>query len=118
MVAYSKAGTKSYSKLRPRRKVFEVFEIIEVFAKRMTVPVIVVFTQYDTLIASMEKDIEIVDGMLEEKILQLCNERAEAIFQRDCVEPLKRLNEQPGFSVTLQWARTSGDDFLTACVVR
>ena len=84
----------------------------------MTVPVVVVFTQYDTLIASVEKNITVGDGMLEEEIVQLCDEHAEDIFQRHCVEPLKRLNDQPGFSVTLQWARTSGDDFLTASIVR
>ncbi|KAJ7211621.1 hypothetical protein GGX14DRAFT_542752 [Mycena pura] len=77
-------------------------------ASEKKIPVIVVFTQYDTLIASVEKNIKVVDGTPEEKILQLCNEHAEVIFQRHCVEPLKRLNDQPGFSVTLQWAQTSG----------
>ncbi|KAJ7756664.1 hypothetical protein B0H16DRAFT_1538672 [Mycena metata] len=75
-------------------------------ASEKKIPVVVVFTQYDMLLASVEENIP--DSTPEEKVSQLCDEYAEGIFQQHCVDPLKRLNHQLGFSVTLRWARTSG----------
>ncbi|KAJ7739368.1 hypothetical protein B0H16DRAFT_1568696, partial [Mycena metata] len=75
-------------------------------ASEKKIPVVVVFTQYDMLLASVEMNIP--DSTPDERVAQLCNEYAEGIFQQHCVDPLKRLNNQLGFSVTLQWARTSG----------
>jgi hypothetical protein len=57
-----------------------------------TVPVVVVFTQFDLLINRMEQDLTNEEIDLPESVIDaLCLERADAQFQEVCVGPLKRI---------------------------
>ncbi|KAJ7226791.1 hypothetical protein GGX14DRAFT_693003 [Mycena pura] len=72
-------------------------------AATVKVPVVVVFTQFDTLYSRMEE--ELTDEEMElpdEDIQQLCSQRADAEFKKICVQPLERMDS------TLRHARTSG----------
>jgi len=68
-----------------------------------TVPIVVVFTQYDELVGRMEEYLTNEENeMPEEDITRVCSERANAEFRELCVGPLERIDH------TLRYAITSG----------
>ncbi|KAJ7501551.1 hypothetical protein B0H11DRAFT_1992113 [Mycena galericulata] len=82
----------------------------EEFLKLTTtnMPVIVVFTQFDTLFSLMEEKLTKEERKLPAEYLhKLCSARADVEFHEICVVPLAKINS------AIQFARTSGlgDDF-------
>jgi len=69
----------------------------------ITVPIVVVFTQFDKLVSRMEENLtdEEMD-MSEEDINKLCLQQADAEFETSCLEPLRKVTPQ------LEYAKTSG----------
>jgi hypothetical protein len=69
----------------------------------ITVPVVVVFTQFDKLVSRMEENLtdEEMD-MSDEDIDKLCLRKADAEFETLCLEPLRKVAPQ------LEYAKTSG----------
>ncbi|KAJ6455165.1 hypothetical protein C8R45DRAFT_1036620 [Mycena sanguinolenta] len=74
------------------------------FASKNQFPVVIVFTQYDKLVASLQKDVPLGENILE--LLERCPERADSMFHELCLAPLRRLNIE--LPEKLEWARTSG----------
>ena len=58
-----------------------------------TVPVIVIFTKYDLLVAKLQKEATLTEDDEEDEAAfeRRTEEQAEEMFQQMCVEPLKRL---------------------------
>ncbi|KAJ6455173.1 hypothetical protein C8R45DRAFT_1036675 [Mycena sanguinolenta] len=76
------------------------------FASTTQVPVVIVFTQYDKLVASLQKDASVTPGENISEILERCAEGADSMFHDLCLAPLHRLNIE--LPEKLEWARTSG----------
>ncbi|KAJ6455184.1 hypothetical protein C8R45DRAFT_1036755 [Mycena sanguinolenta] len=76
------------------------------FASQKQVPVVIVFTQHDKLVASLQKDAPATPGENISEILERCAQTADSMFDDLCLAPLHRLNIE--FHVKLEWARTAG----------
>ncbi|KAJ6455161.1 hypothetical protein C8R45DRAFT_1222591 [Mycena sanguinolenta] len=76
------------------------------FASQKQVPVVIVFTQHDKLVASLQKDAPATPGGNISEILERCAQTADSMFHDLCLAPLHRLNIE--FHVKLEWARTAG----------
>jgi hypothetical protein len=72
-------------------------------SRPITVPIVVVFTQFDKLVSRMEENLtdEEMD-MSDEDIDKLCLQKADAEFKTLCLEPLRKVAPQ------LEYAKTSG----------
>jgi hypothetical protein len=72
-------------------------------SRPVTVPIVVVFTQFDRLVTRMEENLtdEEMD-MSDEDIDKLCLRKADAEFETLCLEPLRKVAPQ------LEYAKTSG----------
>ncbi|KAJ7239932.1 hypothetical protein C8J57DRAFT_1563295 [Mycena rebaudengoi] len=74
-------------------------------ASATEVPIVVVFTQFDKLVNRMEQELtDEEEDMPEERITQLCLQRAVAEFKKACVGPLERIDSRS----KLTYARSSG----------
>ncbi|KAJ7055574.1 hypothetical protein C8F01DRAFT_453939 [Mycena amicta] len=71
-------------------------------ATKLKIPVVVVFTQYDRLVAKAEENIDFDDDMTDEYIAKLAAVDAEKHFKTLCVAPLRKVHSKIAF------ARTSG----------
>jgi GTP-binding protein EngB required for normal cell division len=75
------------------------------YVQRRAVPIVVVFTQFDKLVNRMEQELtDEEEDMPEERITQLCLQRAVAEFKKACVGPLERIDSRS----KLTYARSSG----------
>jgi len=85
-------------------RVFETGD--EQFLKFATqVPIVVVFTQFDQLISRMEEYLSDEElNLSDDEISQLCLQKANAEFEKSCVEPLRNVDSK------LIYAKTSVDN--------
>ncbi|KAF7343531.1 G domain-containing protein [Mycena sanguinolenta] len=84
-------------------RVFETGDEEFLQLSTQNMPVIVVFTQFDTLYSRMEEELTEEECELpEEDIHQLCLRRGDAEFKDICVAPLTTINS------SVKYARTSG----------
>ena len=71
-------------------------------SRPVTVPIVVVFTQFDRLVTRMEENLTGEEMDMSDDIDKLCLRKADAEFETLCLEPLRKVAPQ------LEYAKISG----------